>query len=132
VSVTDDAHVEGSTAPSTHVRNDTVDPDTRNRTHCRPVPTTRAPDTLANVDIVPATLRRNATVEEFDENSSPYPFTGRYAFCQPPDPRVHTEKYATAAASENRYENTVSDPDRAARPDNDARPNDPADDEIPS
>ena len=132
VSVTDRAHVEGSTAPSTHVRNDTVDPDTRNRTHCRPVPTTRAPATLANVDTVPDTLRFNATVEEFDANSNPYPFVGRYAFCHPPEPRDHTEKYATAAASENRYENTVSDPARAPSPDNDARPNELVDDDTAS
>jgi len=36
---------------------------------------------------------RTITLPELDDNSNPYPFRGRYAFDQPPEPRVNTLRF---------------------------------------
>jgi hypothetical protein len=96
VSVTVRVQAVGSAWPSSQRLNWIVEPLTRIRTHCFAVVTWPDDDTVARSVVVPFTAFVTVTVFELDENSTPYPLRGRYAFVQPPDPRRFTLKYAEA------------------------------------
>ena len=69
-----------------------VEPLTRMRTHCFAVVICAGAETVARFVVAPFTAFITVIVFELDENSTPYPARGRYAFVQPPDPRRFTLK----------------------------------------